>query len=764
MPRFRSSSHPPAPSEPLFVLADLQEFGAPGQGGAVAPLASRATRADATATPSPTSSSFKRLSDMSIASVLSFRDDTKLDYTRATTPVILVRPGSSAQQQEMPALNRMSSFGALLSPDPPLASEALSLQNLPIPRRKPVASPDTGSSSTTSRRNGRIFPPPSSFGARPFSVMSASTEQDWLAFTAELRSPRKPIPEAPPMKGLGSFSNMFSGEIIPRGMIRDSLGSAPASVPNRWSERQAASTFHNLPLLSPPPQHAHSSEPHRLSFVPSLDSPLSSSTSSSSLQTPSLPRGSSSSFSAHIASQPVTPASSSAPNDAADPSSNAKLDGIIEESLFVEEAAVDYRHSRRSTDETETIRLEELMDEEVPPPDPPHSSPDPPRLELSFLRDEDFLPSRSDSLLWSPSTFRTEPRTHSRSEPSRNPKPTRRPPPLQLMASNLATSSAYAPPAEAAATSSSSAGMQPTIGSQRRPAQALPPQSHSSLPVTGSIAVQPAQRSSVIMIEDVLENAQQHFVVERGTQPPFGKLRSRRSSDSLPAPQEGSPYTPCTPEFAPPPSEYSPVSVELPRLSVDTPSPYEPEQPSLSPSPSPSPYAEHQHQHANAAWAGMRKWNSQTPLPIPSSSRLSPSASAAPPSPVVSVHSDHSVKGSIRSGITKLFGIGGRSLSGSRSGAAPKRSLDSTSTSDGILPPSSTSTVSLASLVKCKKKERRLKEAAARARTEQLAEELADTARRRAEEAKTQKAAYVQEKTRRPWEETGSMHMGLSYL
>ncbi|KAM5535020.1 hypothetical protein V8D89_011248 [Ganoderma adspersum] len=467
------------------------------------------------------------------------------------------------------------------------------------------------------------------------------------------------------MRGLDSFSDMFTGEIAPRGMIRDPLSSAPAAVPPRWSERQSGSpSTHSPPFLSPDPlpQHAHSSQPYyRVSFVPSLDSPLSSATSSSGFHTPSFNRGSSSS-SANISSPPVTPASassSSAPRDAANRPSNAKLHGILEEPLFAEEPAIDYRrrrHARRSTDETETIRLEELLDKdkEDSPALTTRSSPHPPRVELAFIREGGLPPLRSDSL-----------------SPSDNWK-------------------------------------------------------------------------------------------------------------------KGSPYTPRTPEFAPP-SEYSPKSIDFPRLSVDSPSPNDPSFSSppcgkFTPSPSPSQHAElkaeDENENERCAWPGVRKWRSQTPIPT-SPGRLSPSPSPAhgpaPLSPVISVHSDHSVTGSIRSGITKLFGLGGgggrRSRSGSKSAGVAGASAEPARSSDSFdwappPPPSTTSTVSLGSLASAGSKadERRLRKEAAKARTERLAQDLAERARKRAVEGKARTAAYVQEKNLRPWEEAGAMYQGLSYL
>ena len=63
-----------------------------------------------------------------------------------------------------------------------------------------------------------------------------------------------------------------------------------------------------------------------------------------------------------------------------------------------------------------------------------------------------------------------------------------------------------------------------------------------------------------------------------------------------------------------------------------------------------------------------------------------------------------------------------------------------------------------------KNDEKRLKKEAAKARTERLAQDLADKAKRRAEEAKAAKANHVKEKAKRPWEEGGGLYEGISYF
>ena len=60
--------------------------------------------------------------------------------------------------------------------------------------------------------------------------------------------------------------------------------------------------------------------------------------------------------------------------------------------------------------------------------------------------------------------------------------------------------------------------------------------------------------------------------------------------------------------------------------------------------------------------------------------------------------------------------------------------------------------------------EKRLKKEAARARTERLAQDLADKAKRRAEEAKAKRGGRVREGDAKPWEESGGLYEGISYF
>lgn len=615
--------------------------------------------------------------------------------------------------------------------------------------------------------------------------MSASTEQDWLALMAEMPlPPRKPVPHTPP-------DYTSTGETAPCSMILNPLASAPASIPTRWSERSSGSLSSKSSFLSPLLQREHSFQPYyQVSFVPSSDSPLSSSCSSSPLHTPSLNRGSSP-FSANIASPPVTPASTSSSSplrDAAHPSSSGKLHSVVKESLFAEGSAIDnYRHARCSTDEAETIQL---LDKDSEGSWPPSSSSHPPCVELPFVLDEGSLSLRSKSLSldgnlnWNcegesyVSLEALEPsksKTDAESNPlPRNPRTGRRPPPLQLTRTGQISSWVPAPPA---CPPEGTFEVQSDLRSQRRSAYILP--SNSRPPVSGS----KPQRSSVILIEDVLEDAQQLFVRrETRTHSPFRRLRSQGSSDSL-SPycrernrdsvndlEDSSPYTPHTPEFARPRSENLVNPIEFPRLSVDSPCPndlifsFPPYDKSPTPSRAPSYFTEPDHELEFSAWPGVRKWRSQTLLPG-SPSGLSPSP--APLSPAVSVHSDRSVTGSIRSGITKLLSIGmsGRNRGESKCGPAERGpGVRSSNSFDRPLPPSTTSTVSLGSLCTSRAEERRLRKEAARGRTESLAQELAERARKRAEAGKARRIAYIREKNLRAWEEAGAMYQGLSYL
>lgn len=130
---------------------------------------------------------------------------------------------------------------------------------------------------------------------------------------------------------------------------------------------------------------------------------------------------------------------------------------------------------------------------------------------------------------------------------------------------------------------------------------------------------------------------------------------------------------------------------------------------------------------------------------------------AAPLSPVLSAKSgssggSSSAKGSGKSsGFGKLFGRGG-----------DKESRKSTASS-GSLHKSDQSVASF-ELGDAKADAKRLKKEAARARTERLAQDLADKARKRAEAVKAQKEELRAKKPVRTWEEEGDMYGGISYF
>ncbi|KAI8969632.1 hypothetical protein BD414DRAFT_258322 [Trametes punicea] len=139
------------------------------------------------------------------------------------------------------------------------------------------------------------------------------------------------------------------------------------------------------------------------------------------------------------------------------------------------------------------------------------------------------------------------------------------------------------------------------------------------------------------------------------------------------------------------------------------------------------------------------------PPPMPVSPVLSARSSA-------SGASSHKGSGPGRSGVGKLFGRGDKhkekdreSKKSGSSGASVMKSNQSVTSFDletGL----------------SKAEEKRLKKEAARARTERLAQDLADKAKKRAEAVKAAKSARVKEKSSRPWEEEGGMFQGISYF
>ncbi|KAI9058377.1 hypothetical protein FKP32DRAFT_1659679 [Trametes sanguinea] len=159
--------------------------------------------------------------------------------------------------------------------------------------------------------------------------------------------------------------------------------------------------------------------------------------------------------------------------------------------------------------------------------------------------------------------------------------------------------------------------------------------------------------------------------------------------------------------------------------------------------------------------------NTQTPdvPPSPASRYGQHSAHPAPmpASPVLSARSSSSGASSHRGsgtkvGFGKLFGRGDKDKESKKSGS-------SASASGSSVHNSNQSVLSLdlgAGLSKAE--EKRLKKEAARARTERLAQDLADKAKKRAEAAKAAKSARVKQKSSKPWEEEGGMYEGISYF
>ncbi|KAH9854702.1 hypothetical protein C2E23DRAFT_867287 [Lenzites betulinus] len=139
-----------------------------------------------------------------------------------------------------------------------------------------------------------------------------------------------------------------------------------------------------------------------------------------------------------------------------------------------------------------------------------------------------------------------------------------------------------------------------------------------------------------------------------------------------------------------------------------------------------------------------------------------PPPPAAPLSPVLSskssMSSGASHKGSSKVGFGKFFGRGS-----SDSKDKDKADARKSSASAGSVHRSDASVASF-EMGNPKAEEKRLKKEAARARTERLAQDLADKARKRAEEAKAAKADRTKAKAKPTWEEGGDMYGGISYF
>ncbi|KAI0648024.1 hypothetical protein C8Q79DRAFT_547474 [Trametes meyenii] len=132
-----------------------------------------------------------------------------------------------------------------------------------------------------------------------------------------------------------------------------------------------------------------------------------------------------------------------------------------------------------------------------------------------------------------------------------------------------------------------------------------------------------------------------------------------------------------------------------------------------------------------------------------------------PASPVLSSKSSSSGasshKASGRSGLGKLFGRGG--------GGDKDKDRESRKSggSSGSVHASNQSVASF-ELGDPKAEAKRLKKEAARARTERLAQDLAEKARKRQEAAQAAKAERTKQKKSKTWEEGGGMYDGISYF
>ena len=165
------------------------------------------------------------------------------------------------------------------------------------------------------------------------------------------------------------------------------------------------------------------------------------------------------------------------------------------------------------------------------------------------------------------------------------------------------------------------------------------------------------------------------------------------------------------------------------------------------------------HQQLQAQQAQQQQQNAEKLPHVP----LSPIASTSSGSSA----SRHSMPATTKSraGFGKLFGRGNKDKGHDKDNkdkASSHRSSELTTASTPSTKSSHDSVHSGDSLDRAD--EKRLKKEAARARTERLAQDLAEKAKRRAEEAKALKAGRVREKTAKPWEEGGGMYEGISYF
>ncbi len=607
--------------------------------------------------------------------------------------------------------------------------------------------------------------------SRPFSIMSQSTEQDLLAI-AEMLSPtvdatieEEPIPDAPPMAELESFSDLYFEEPVPSNPRRDSLGSSMSSLYSSYQRDRRTSVYtdsdggsymgddmYDSNLLLPPVAHGHRNLhlPRGSLPMPPLDDSrsLSSATSYSSLRTPSLSRTSSL---AYLASPPISPGSSYSPIDAPHspphPGPNPTL-GIIEESLHSEEDHHHYRHEGTS----ETLNLHDVLENQGTPagrhfPQPafPSSAFNSPQVDSYFdhRTASPRSPSQNDTRSPVNSAYKTESRSASRTEmrspvhsmyqsdsrsdhktdlrspqrgearadarrspPPPNPPPSRKLPELhRLQISNGAPSISSAPAPDLTA---------PSPFRERGPYGSQ--QSHSAHPTS--------HRSPRPFAPDQSRSA-------------YGDRRTGFNQDVQ------TPYSDDEVSFAKLRSPYSTEEFRYPTERTVTHSPSAPSLFAMTRSPTYIPNKLHEDKMQQQKQSPQDRFPPIPPVPLSPVPSMSSGSSA---------HTNKSGPQKKSSGFGKLF-------RGNTSDKASKKSAP-----DGSSVFASNQSVSSFEFGMSKEDAKRAKKEAAKARTERLAQDLAEKARKRAEAAKAAKETLVKEKSKKPWEEGGGLYEGISYF
>ncbi|KAI0754984.1 hypothetical protein C8Q80DRAFT_1142269 [Daedaleopsis nitida] len=812
-------------SESLAILADLQEFGIPGHEVPIPTLPGPSSKrfSDASMVLSSLNEEEVELDFSNIAPASTTSSPVIGPGMSRPAPSMSLAPSPNVPQ--FSRSRRMGSLDALAPLDVLGDGDIITLKSLPVPRR--MASIDTISPQSSSSRDGRgertllghmssasyIPPPPppqphpQSFlqpmvrpTSRPFSIMSQSTEQDLLAI-AEMLSPtidatieeEEPIPETP-TELENNFSDMYIYEPAanPSNAGTSSLNSSASSIysayqrapsmrSSMYTDSDGASYMGDeLPadptfLVPLPHGYRNLNLPRGSLPMPPLDDSrsVSSSASYSSLRTPSLSRAPSL---AYLSSPPISPDSSHSPIDMPPPypfsTQNSKMLGIIEESMHAEE---DHHHyHRQHADETETVsphgdmeseqnhssrsyvsssyfdrrptqqtrspvssayksesRAESRAESRTEMRSPVHSlyksdSGSDLRSNThslyksdsrSELRNPVHTIHKSDSRGELRSPQRGEARSDARNDtrggsPHFSNQANRRGPELQrLQISKSVPSSTSATPPDLIAPS--------PFGNQRPP---YGQQSHSAYPsYTQPQPRQPApeqhrssyaeKRAGIVSDRSPLGDEEHSpSVYEREMQAPFGKLRSAYSVELLSA-------------------AFNAGSIRARESPVVTQS---------HGSPRYAPPVSEAEKYADK-YATVRTHNEWLPPPPP-----------VPLEPVMSASSGSSGQKSMskKKGLGKFFsrGSGGASINDKSSVHYSNQSVSSFDTGMS------------------KDEAKRIKKEAARARTERLAQDLAEKAKLRAAEAKAKKEVVVREKSKKPWEEGGGMYEGITYL